>query len=437
MLALAAGAADTGYVEMPPADDGSYVLVSPSGSDRSWGLPETIRYLRLLAAEWRHRHPGGPVVRIGDLSRRDGGEFPPHKTHRDGCSIDLTTLSPNICHVDREDQGPAAELARLAIDLGARQILYNGERVQAVDPRVIQAWPLHDDHFHIVVDPARVPVDGIPLVVPAASCPAGGWLGTDGYRDGALRLGWAVIPDRRAEWTARLELREAGGEVLLDTGEFPDRRRERGLKLALASGGRYEWRVSLRAPGEPPEAAFTGGWFAFQTDLDLPSATPLEPAEGAEVVENPVLRWGYEDPGGGPQAWFEVEASTDPRRARVTSLGRVPGAATAWTLQGRLKGGRTVHWRVRVSDGRGNEGVSPWASFRVAEAYRWRPPVARVGPEKLNLRAGPGTSHPVLAELAPGLEVTILEERSGWVRVQAVQDSRALEGWVSGEFLHR
>lgn len=51
----------------------------------------------------------------------------------------------------------------------------------------------------------------------------------------------------------------------------------------------------------------------------------------------------------------------------------------------------------------------------------------------LNLRAGPGRQHAVLALLAQGNEVELLELQDGWARVAVA--GRALDGWVSRDYV--
>ena len=98
-----------GYIEMPKAEDRAWVLTSKPGSGRNWGKPVFIRFLALVAREWRRRHPelprvgapaaGAPVgVRITDDARGPvaGG--------------------PALLEVGRESVGPASALPLVAVD---------------------------------------------------------------------------------------------------------------------------------------------------------------------------------------------------------------------------------------------------------------------------------------------------------------------------------
>ena len=42
---------------------------------------------------------------------------------------------------------------------------------------VAQKYPKHDDHFHVVIDPSRVPAEGALLILPRADRKDGGWVG--------------------------------------------------------------------------------------------------------------------------------------------------------------------------------------------------------------------------------------------------------------------
>lgn len=49
----------------------------------------------------------------------------------------------------------------------------------------------------------------------------------------------------------------------------------------------------------------------------------------------------------------------------------------------------------------------------------------------VNVRSGAGTTHQALATLERGAQVTVLEQRSGWVRISAGK----MTGWVSGDYI--
>ena len=65
----------------------------PGGRDQV-GRAATIRAVQQLGELWHERHPTIPVG-VGDISRRGGGPFPPHASHRDGRDVDLRPLTNN------------------------------------------------------------------------------------------------------------------------------------------------------------------------------------------------------------------------------------------------------------------------------------------------------------------------------------------------------
>ncbi|OLE54143.1 MAG: hypothetical protein AUG51_09935 [Acidobacteria bacterium 13_1_20CM_3_53_8] len=65
----------------------------PGGADQI-GRASTIRNVQHLGELWNAIHPD-IVVAIGDISRKGGGPFPPHKTHKDGLDVDMRPLTNN------------------------------------------------------------------------------------------------------------------------------------------------------------------------------------------------------------------------------------------------------------------------------------------------------------------------------------------------------
>lgn len=438
-----------GYVEMPPSDDGTWVMTSPPGSGRNWGTPTFIRHLILVAKEWRRRHPEGPVLRLGDLSRPDGADFPPHKTHKDGLTADVFTSPKNLCHVDWDDQALTLELAQLFHDYGAKQILYNGELVCEKVP-VAQKWPKHDDHFHVVIDPARVPQDGEVLVLPEPDSRDGAFISSarvDEERTG-LVLSWRVLGQAKLRSYRVVFDDEQDGDVLHDSGPLKVARTSYAVPVALEHGKRYRWRLELDLGGTAPLGF---GWQKLAADLQRPEVEATSPGDEAGVGEAPTLSWRYAKPGVAA-ATYRIELDLDSNHKKVSAtLGPFP-AATSYALRGvPLKKGKKYHWRVVVTDAHGNEGASAWRTFKVekqpgaaegpgaaAGGGREGPP-ARAGTvttDALNLRAGPGTEHDVLATLRRGTPVTIRGESGDWFEVEAPGPSgEPARGFVSKRYV--
>jgi hypothetical protein len=65
----------------------------PGGADQ-FGRAATIRHIQELGELWSKKHPSHPIA-IGDISRKGGGPFPPHATHKDGLDVDIRPLTNN------------------------------------------------------------------------------------------------------------------------------------------------------------------------------------------------------------------------------------------------------------------------------------------------------------------------------------------------------
>ncbi|GIW72249.1 MAG: hypothetical protein KatS3mg102_1791 [Planctomycetota bacterium] len=392
------GLSPAGFIEMPPATDGSYTLASGPGSGRHWGRPETIRFLILAAREWARRHPDGPRLHIGDISRPDGGPFPPHKTHRDGLAIDLFTRPRNICHVDWPEQNLTIELAELLEELGARQILYNGEQAgQAV--RIVEPYPKHDDHFHVVVDPRRVPAALGPVLMAAPALKDGGAVGPAAFGPpgqrppraaggpagaapaGGLRLEWRYLGEAsgwQQSYRVELEAVATAGEGALrfDSDEVRSRRTWHLVEGEFRHGMRLRWRVEVTGVDGSRQDT---GWQAVRLDFEPPRLSALGArlpedgsgegagagdGAGAAVLpagSRPEFRWRYQDEA--PQRSWRIELRR-PRARRGAVLAQGLGAAERARSEHPLPPG-TYEWRVAATDAAGNEASSDWVRLEV------------------------------------------------------------------------
>jgi hypothetical protein len=68
----------------------------PEGEDwvikhrhHAWGTRQTVTRVMDLAQSYRAAHPDAPPMVVGDISRRFGGRFRPHLSHRKGDDIDI------------------------------------------------------------------------------------------------------------------------------------------------------------------------------------------------------------------------------------------------------------------------------------------------------------------------------------------------------------
>ncbi|MCA9661134.1 MAG: penicillin-insensitive murein endopeptidase, partial [Myxococcales bacterium] len=87
------------FTEAPDADDpgvlrggvqlshgGNYVV---KNADHAWGEAASVMAIQRAVTLYARNAPGGPKVHVGDLSRRGGGHFPPHLSHRSGRDVDV------------------------------------------------------------------------------------------------------------------------------------------------------------------------------------------------------------------------------------------------------------------------------------------------------------------------------------------------------------
>jgi LysM repeat protein len=79
---------DTGVlksgVQLP---DGKYYVVKhPS---LSWGTGDTIRLIQTAISSYRRVWRSSPKIHVGDISKKGGGKFPPHRSHQHGRDVDI------------------------------------------------------------------------------------------------------------------------------------------------------------------------------------------------------------------------------------------------------------------------------------------------------------------------------------------------------------
>jgi hypothetical protein len=402
----------TGYIEMPASTDGSYTLASPHGSGHNWGRPDFIRFVVAVAREWHRRHPELPKICVGDMSHEDASEFPPHKTHRDGLTADIVTRPVNICDIHYENAAHQVELAELFVAYGARQILFNGDAVVA-KVKVAQKYELHDDHFHVVLDPKKLPDDSKPLLLPVPELSDGATFGGACVADGKLVLRWLALGAAKPKAV----------KVTFDEAIFTVKPGDTQVKVPaeLASGSTHRWRLDAElASGET--VGFD--WQQIRADLEPPAVELVGPADGANVAGAPELSWTFSKPGA-EQGSFVVELTDQGTKKPTVVLGPISGKGTAFTVRATpLHQNMKWHWRVRALDGHGNAGVSAWRAFKTSNDWRLQPLYAKVA-RACELHAADGS---LVARLKKGDALTVTGE--GGERL-AVQTARGQEGFIA------
>jgi zinc carboxypeptidase/penicillin-insensitive murein endopeptidase len=132
--------------------------------DRGWrryGSDRLVRTLRGVLAGYAAAHPEAPRVGIGDLSRRDGGDFGPrygppgHASHQNG--LDLDVYYPRRDGRERAPVRPEQIERPLAQDLldrflaaGAAKIFVGPHTDLTGPPAIVEVLPAyHDNHMHV------------------------------------------------------------------------------------------------------------------------------------------------------------------------------------------------------------------------------------------------------------------------------------------------
>jgi len=71
-------------VQMPPGKH--YVVKKPT---LAYGTGQTVRLIQKAVTAFRNNWRSSPKIHIGDISKRGGGKFPPHRSHQHGRDVDV------------------------------------------------------------------------------------------------------------------------------------------------------------------------------------------------------------------------------------------------------------------------------------------------------------------------------------------------------------
>ncbi len=167
-------------LQLPPGLN--YVVKRP---DSAYGTPPTIHAIQEAIRGYHQRNPGGPKIHVGDISRRGGGLFPPHLSHRHGRDVDVgyvllgdeadeerfRAAGPHNLDVARSWALLSAFLAAGSVhyvfaDYGLQRLLYEHAVAAGVGPErlaevfqyprgrhaphgLVRHWRGHVNHFHV------------------------------------------------------------------------------------------------------------------------------------------------------------------------------------------------------------------------------------------------------------------------------------------------
>jgi endonuclease G len=121
--------------------------------EKQFGLPKTIEAIKKIGELWFADHRSGPVIGVGNISKKGGGPVPPHTSHQTGLDVDFRILRTDGARIGITFQSPSYSRTRTQAlvntilsnpILRVKVILFNDNKVQGVQP-----WPGHDDHLHV------------------------------------------------------------------------------------------------------------------------------------------------------------------------------------------------------------------------------------------------------------------------------------------------
>jgi LysM repeat protein len=151
----------------------------------AWGTTKTVRAIQTAISEYKRRHPKGPKVHVGDISKRGGGKFPPHISHQHGRDVDMGYVLTGKDADETKFRGASAknldvaktwalikafvdtdEVTYIFMDYRIQKLLYeyaleHGVKEETLDelfqyPRgrgrshgIIRHWKGHSNHFHV------------------------------------------------------------------------------------------------------------------------------------------------------------------------------------------------------------------------------------------------------------------------------------------------
>jgi murein endopeptidase len=159
-------------VRFPDSPD--WIVVQP---EKAWTTEETVHYLTQVIRELRGRYPGAPLLRVNQISARDGGFIRPHKSHQNGRDVDLGFFYPggNVVRAREREKyiDPVmnwaliralvthADVQVILVDRRVQKVLYDhalriGEDKAWLDSlfhagerSILKHARGHRDHFHV------------------------------------------------------------------------------------------------------------------------------------------------------------------------------------------------------------------------------------------------------------------------------------------------
>jgi len=139
------------FIELPKTADG--IVFNNRTNDSHFGKRETIDALLRVGRLWRQKYYAVSVS-VGQISRKNGGKFPPHSSHRLGVDVDIRPMRNDlknapVTYTDKANYNRdlTRELIRMMrANAKVKLVLFN-------DPVLIaeglcRHYAGHDNHLH-------------------------------------------------------------------------------------------------------------------------------------------------------------------------------------------------------------------------------------------------------------------------------------------------
>ncbi len=146
LTAFVAPVASANYMLLPGGGRGYYTY---EPSSHRWGKPRMIHGLVTLARKWDDKYKGKKLG-YGDISKKGGGYFPPHETHRYGTDSDSrpigdhgNAIATSVGWSSYSTSWTRRYVALIKHVIHPRLIYHNNNHIPGV-----RYCPGHDNHLH-------------------------------------------------------------------------------------------------------------------------------------------------------------------------------------------------------------------------------------------------------------------------------------------------
>jgi len=141
------------FIELPKSAAG--LTTNNRTSNSHWGKLQVITALQQIGELWAATKT--TPISVGQISRRNGGPFPPHKSHRTGIDVDIRPMRkdgknlPVTVHDKQYDAGATrAVVEMIRGNAKVKLILFNDPALVASG--LTRKYAGHDNHLHIRFD---------------------------------------------------------------------------------------------------------------------------------------------------------------------------------------------------------------------------------------------------------------------------------------------